>query len=114
MRTYGRVYAPNGTYQWVEVSTASDGSDDLVWLTTLVQALKLSINESPFYGNVGIPATQSVLTQIFPDFYVTQMQAYFAPRFASLLISKTPSRSPVYQVNVTLNSGVRMELSVPV
>ena len=55
---------------WVEVSTDANGYNDAVWLTTLAQVLQLGLNESPFYGNYGIPAQQSAVTQVFPDYYV--------------------------------------------
>ena len=55
MRTYGRVYAEDGSYTWVEVSTDANGFDDMVMLTTLAQVLKLNLGESPFYANFGIP-----------------------------------------------------------
>jgi hypothetical protein len=114
MRTYGRVYNEDGTYQWVEVSTDADGHDDYVWLTTLIQTLKLNLGESPFYGDYGIPAQQALIQQIFPDFYVYRTQAQFAPHFASLLVSKRNSPTPTYDINVTTNQGVKMAISVPV
>jgi hypothetical protein len=88
LRTYGRTYNEDGTYQWVEVTTDSAGFNDEVWLTTLIQCLKLNLNESPFYAQYGIPAQQSVVQQVFPDFYVTRTQTQFAQYFASLVINK--------------------------
>ena len=88
MRTYGRVKNSDGSLTWVEVQTDANGHDDYVWLTTLIQCLKLNIGESPFYASYGIPARQSVLQQIFPDFYVTQAQIQFSPYFSSLVVSK--------------------------
>ncbi len=114
MRTYGRVYNPDGTYTWTEVDTAADGSNDAVWLTTLIQCLKLALGESPFYANYGIPAHRSILTQIFPDFYVSQTQTQFSPYFGSLIISKQEAPYPKYLVNVTTNQGVKIQASVPV
>jgi len=106
LRTYGRVYAEDGSYTWVQVSTDANGFNDDVYLTTLVQCLKLNLGESPFYGNYGIPAQPSVVTQVFPDYYAAQTQTQFAPYFASLAITRVQgSFPPVYQVNVVCHSG---------
>lgn len=108
MRTYGRL---NG--RWVEVSTDANGFNDAVYLTTLIQCLKLNLGESPFYANYGIPAHPSVVQQVFPDFYVAQTQQQFAPYFASLLIAKQNAPTPTYQINVTTHQGGRVATSIP-
>lgn len=74
MRTWGRQYAKDGTYQWVEVTTDPNGFSDNLWLTTLVQALKLNLGESPFYANLGIPQYQTIMTQVMPSYYVSNIQ----------------------------------------
>ena len=120
MRTYGRIqvgYNPDQTphYEWKVIQTAADGSNDLVYVTTLAQVLKLNLNESPFYANYGIPAKQSVLTQIFPDYYVYVTQQQFAPFFASLLITRVPQvTTPTYNVNVLTHQGTRLNYNVPI
>lgn len=117
MRTYGRI-TPNILFpdvtKWVEVDTDPVAGDDYVWLTTLIQTLKLNLGESPFFANFGIPGKPSVVQQIFPDFYVTRTQQQYAPRFASLIVTKLPSPTPTYKINVTLNNGVPLEAKVPV
>lgn len=113
MRTYGRLTDEFGDKAWVEVTTDASGANDYVWLTTLIQCLKLSIGESPFFANYGIPAQQSVIQQIFPDFYVTQTQTQFSGYFASLIVAKLSGRSPEYRVSVTTNQGVQMAASIP-
>lgn len=114
MRTYGRITNEDGTKTWQEVTTDANGFNDAVYITTLIQCLKLSINESPFYANYGIPAQQSILTQIFPDFYVAQTQAQFAPYFASLSVSRTQGTpDPTYQVNLVTQQGSRVAFPVP-
>lgn len=114
MRTYGRVWprdpvtgeiVPGSTGKWVEVSTDENGFDDMVWATTLIQCLLLNQGESPFYANYGIPAEQSVLQQLFPDFYVVQTQTQFAPYFASLIVAKQPGPTPTYRITLTTNQG---------
>lgn len=126
MRTYGRVPVAIGSigqfaigiggigesqvssdsgYVWVEVGTTASGDNSRVYLTTLIQCLKLNINESPFYANYGIPAQRSVVTQVFPDYYVMQTQRQFAAFFASLIISKITDPEPKYRVNVTFMNG---------
>lgn len=106
MRTWGRTYNQDGTYQWVEVLPDANGFNDNIWLTTLVQALKLNLGESPFYANVGIPQYQTIVTQVYPDFYVSQIQQYFAPNFASLTITRVQgSFPPIYNVSAVCHSG---------
>ena len=114
MRTYGRITNPDGSKTWVAVQTDANGLNDQVYLTTLIQCLKLNLGESPFYAQFGIPAHPSVVQQVFPDFYVSQTQQQFAPYFASLLIAKQVSPTPTYTINVTTHQGVKINASVPV
>ena len=110
MRTWGRVAGV-----WVEVSTDVNGQNDRVWLTTLIQTLKLNLGESPFWANYGIPAAPSVMSQVQPDYYMTRTQQQYAPYFAALLLSKTASSpDPVYAINVTMLDGTVINASVPV
>lgn len=96
------------------VTTDAQGQDDSVWLTTLIQVLKLNLGESPFYANYGIPAKPSVVQQVFPDFYVARVQQQFAQYFASLIVAKQPSTlNPTYLVNVTTHQGVKITASIP-
>lgn len=91
---------------WVEVTTDANGYDDAVWLTTLIQALKLNTGESPFFANYGIPAHETVVTQVFPDYYAAQTQVQFSPYFASLSITRVQgSFPPVYDVYAVCHSG---------
>lgn len=114
MRTYGRIYDPLfDTYQWVEVGTDVGETDDAVWTTTLCQCLRLSLNESPFYADYGIPAQQSIIQQIFPDFYVTQTQSRFAQYFTSLSVAKLNLPAPVYNINAITLQGAKVALKVP-
>ena len=114
MRSYGRVYAQDGSYKWVQVNTDADGFNDDVWITTLIQCLKLSIGESPFYSNYGIPAQRSIIQQIFPNFYVVQTQSQFSQYFASLIVSQVSSPTPTYNINVVKNQGAKLAISIPV
>ena len=114
MRTYGRIINPDGSKTWVVVSTDANGYNDSVYLTTLAQVLKLNLGESPFYANFGIPQYQSVMTQVFPDFYVMQTQQQFSPFFASLAINKQPgATSPTYAVNALSHSGALLNNEIP-
>ena len=103
-----------GDYEWVEVSTDENGYNDAVWLTTLTQVLKLGLNESPVFGNYGIPAQQSVVTQVVPDYYVTLTQQLFSPYFIALQLSKIPAEEPTYDINATANPGAILMSPVPV
>ncbi len=114
MRTSGRVYNTDGTYTWVEISTDAAGFDDAVWLTTLCQCLQLNLGESPFYANYGIPKYQTIATQVYPDYYVHQLQEQFSPYFASLAIARVPNTDPpVYEVQVLTHSGSTISRTVP-
>jgi hypothetical protein len=108
MRTYGRV---NGV--WEEVNSEVSG-DDAVWITTLCQCLLLNLGEDPFYAQYGIPSQQSVLSQIFPTFYVNQTQQQFSPYFASLVISIENDPTPTYRINVLTNTGTPLIVTVPI
>lgn len=112
MRTYGRDYNADGTYQWVEVTTDANGYNDAVYVTTLIQVLKLVLGESPFWANYGIPAGQSVLQQVPPDFYVARTQQQFSPFFANLAIAKLSSNPPTYQVNILTHQGAVMQFEI--
>lgn len=106
MRTWGRVTNEDGSKTWVEVTTDANGYDDNCWLTTLAQALKLNLGESPFYANVGIPQYQTIVTQVLPDFYVNQIQQQFAPYFALLTITRVANVfPPAYQVTAICHNG---------
>ena len=134
MRTYGRVpvLIPGTGVQaidpatglpqtkWVEVDTTPDGFDDYVYITTLIQWIKLNLGESPFYGNAGIPAKPSVVQQVAPDFYVMRTQQQFAGFFASLTIARAPAPAgypigtPTYRVAVTTNQGLKLSATIPI
>jgi hypothetical protein len=113
MRTWGRINQVDGLGgTWVEVTTDANGFNDNVMLTTLVQTLKLNLNEDPFNAQLGIPAQASVLQQIQPDYYINVIQQYFAPFFAALLVAKEPQQPnqpmPTYRINVTTQSGAQL------
>jgi hypothetical protein len=123
MRTYGRI-APNPLYPdqlvWVEVTTDNRGFNDMVWLTTLIQTIRLNLGESPFFANYGIPAHPSVVSQIAPDLYMTRIQQQYSQYFLSLIITRGPNQpdergvpSPSYQVSVITQYGARLTVVVP-
>ena len=114
MRTYGRQYNSDGTYQWVEVSTAPNGDNSQVYLTTLIQCLNLNLGESPFWANYGIPIMQTLATQVYPDYYLMQLQAQFAPFFATLTITRVANTTaPYYKINITTFAGGVLDAQVP-
>lgn len=115
MRIWGRQYANDGTYKWVAVTTDANGNNDACYITALIQCLKLNLGESPFWANYGIPAQQSVLQQIAPDYYVAKVQAQYAPFFASLIISRvTTATVPTYNVNILTHQGATVALTIAV
>lgn len=104
-------------YIWQEVDTDENGNNDAVWLTTLIQVLKLSYGESPIYGNYGIPAHTSVMSQVLPDYYTTLTQQQFAQFFVTLFLARqtlTSSPTPTYDVSITANPGSILPNPVPV
>ena len=120
MRVYGRTKDEYGNVTWHEVQTDANGFNDYVYLTALVQELKLNLGESPLYGNRGIPAKSSIVLQTAPDYYTMLMQQRYAPHFMNLAITRVQgvdSRGnpcPTYRINVTTHYGVSAELNVPV
>ena len=107
------------TYQWQEVTTDSKGFNDGVYVTAFCQVLQLQTGESPFYADYGIPAHQSVMTQIFPDFNAYLMQQRYAPFFAALQMTKANVNNqygvptPVYDVTVTTQTGSTISVQIP-
>jgi hypothetical protein len=115
LRTWGRPMNRDGSRgPWTIVTTAADGTNDLVFFTTLCQTLLLNLNESPFYADRGIPAHPTVVSQVFPDYYVIYTQRLFAPYFGNVLVSRRDDPSPVYDVNVTTHAGVKLNASIPI
>lgn len=105
------------TAVWIEVDTDANGNNDLVWITTLCQCLRLNLDEDPSFANYGIPAIPAAQTGVPPDFYVAQMQKAFAPYFASLTINRVTaanSKKAEYKVNVMTNRGYILNTSVPI
>jgi hypothetical protein len=117
-RIWGRVGQVNGIGgSWVAVTTDANGFNTAVSVTNLAQVLKLNLGESPFFGNFGIPAQQSVMTQVQPDFYVNITQQQFAPQFASLIVQKQPNKPnaprPTYDIDFTGFNGSILTGPVP-
>ena len=114
MRTWGREYNEDGTYQWVAVTTDANGLNDAFYITELAQCIRLNLGESPIYANAGIPQIQTVMTQTFPDFYVARIQQQYAQYFASLTITRVPgSMPPQYNVRAMTHSGAIISQNIP-
>lgn len=108
MRTYGRISDELGNKTWIEVTTDANGYNDDVWITTVIQTLKLNLGESPFWANYGIPAHPSVVQQVFPDFWVAQVQQQYAQYFASFVLAKLPLATPTYLINIVTQQGAKL------
>lgn len=114
MRTWGRIIE-NGKKKWVEVKSDENGDASYFWLTTLIQTLKLNLGESPFYINFGIPAQQSIMTQIYPDYYVNQVQKQFSPFFTSLMINKVENAlNPTYNIHIVFLNGTTFQQKIAI
>ena len=101
MRSYGRD--TNGN--WIQINDVN-----YIWLATLVQTLRLSQNESPIYGNYGIPGQQSIMTQIAPDAAVNRTQGQYASYFSNLIVMRDPNAfNPTYNVTVTFLNGTTVQ-----
>lgn len=97
------------------VETDSAGNNDLVYLTCMCQVILLNLNESPSFANLGLPARQAVLSGVPPDYNMSLIQRYFAPYFASLVITRAPkSNPPAYLVNVVTHQGVKLSARIPI
>jgi hypothetical protein len=123
MRVYGRI-VPDILYpnkkRWVEVTTDENGFNDMVYLTNMIQVIKLNLHESPFWSDWGIPAHTSVMTQIAPDFYMNLIQQRFAQYFMLLMLTNLPNRvdedgrpAPAYQYNVVTQYGAVLTNVIP-
>jgi len=120
MRTYGRTRdVLTGAKKWWLITTDANGFNDSVYLTTLAQVCKLNLGESPFFANYGIPAHPSVVTQVYPDFFMVRTQQQFSSFFASLIMTPAPIAQgsadsddgrpvPAYNINVLTNYGSRI------
>ncbi len=108
MRTYGRSAGRS-----VKIVTDPNGQNDQIYLTTMIQVLKLNLGESPFYANYGIPAQQNVMQQIFPDYYVSLVQQQFAQYFV-LADMRTSTTPPTYLVNVITHNGIQLDTQIQV
>ncbi len=115
MRVYGRTTDELGNKSWVVIQTDSAGNNEYVYVTALVQVLKLNLGESPFYANYGIPARQAVMQQLAPDFYVAFIQSQYSKYFASLIVYKAaavfPPR-PTYNISVLLTTGTKFQVAI--
>jgi hypothetical protein len=123
MRVYGRI-VPDPLYpdrkKWVVVETDENGFDDMVYLTNMIQVIRLNLHESPFFSNWGIPAHASVMTQIAPDYYMSLIQQRFAQYFTLLNLTNLPNRvdadgrpAPAYQYNVITKYGAVLTDVIP-
>jgi len=117
MRTYGRIFPTNGDPPyWVKVEPDANGQFDFGYITTLAQVLQLNRGESPFYADYGIPAQQSVMSQVPPDYYMAVTQQQFANFFAALTLAKVADDrgQPHYRMSVTTNQGVSADQYIPI
>ena len=113
MRVWGRITNADGSRTWVEVSTGPDGLNQEVFITWLAQVLQLNLGESPFWADWGIPQYQTIMTQLFPTYYVMETQMRFQGMFAGLqVVPVAGTVDPTYNVNVLTKAGATINLQV--
>lgn len=102
MRVWTRQHQPDGTRRWIAV----DGNQaQIAWLQN---ALLLQLGESPFWADWGIPVTRTLVSQIWPDYYVNMTQQRFVDSFSSLQITRDPADNddnPTYRIAAILPDG---------
>ena len=107
MRTYGQ----DESGKWVTIATDANGFNDAVYLTTLVQNLKLAPQESPFRESRHSRQRFSDPAD-YPHLYVNRLQQQFSGHFSSLQIALTEVDPPVYDISVITNSGSKIVAKV--
>lgn len=112
-RVYGRIETANGL-QWVEVDSDNGANNDAINITWLAQVLQLNLGESPFWTTWGIPQYKTIMTQVFPTYYVMLIQKQFSDYFSSLVISQLQYPAPVYRINLTTNKGQNVITEIPI
>lgn len=96
-----RNYGVDSNQNWVEIT-----DPNYIYLSAVAQTLRLSLNESPIYGNYGIPAQQSVISQVAPNAAVINTQSQYAPYFSSLVItSQQNTPQPTYNISAIFQNG---------
>lgn len=103
MRIYHKVRNDQtGEQKWLVLTDQDD-----VYVFWLVEVLRLVLGESPFFANWGIPATETIVTNIYPDYYVALVKDQFTPYFQSLNITRIDTkelRTAAYSIEIiTLN-----------
>jgi len=73
----------------------------------------MNSGENPLYANYGLPAIQSVQTQVAPDAAMARTQSQFSQYFASLVVTKIASvLNPTYQINAIFLSGTVYQATI--
>lgn len=115
MRAWGRPVNADGSWgPWTAVTTDASGLNDAFYITALAQVLRLNLGESPMYANSGIPQQQTIMTQTYPDYYISLIQQQYAQYFASLTITRVPgSIPPQYNARAVTHSGAIISSNIP-
>ena len=103
---WGRIYDANGNPTWVQVTTDANDFNDYVYLTALVQCVKLNLGESLYWSDFGIPAHQSIMQQLPPDYNVSYISRFFMQFFPSVIVTRTaPATISTPRFNLALISA---------
>lgn len=102
MRVWTRVRQSDGTRRWQAV----DGDQaNIAWLQN---ALLLQLGEAPFNAEWGLPIRDTLVTQVWPDYYVNLTKQRFRDTFPMLQITRERNGKQAdlgYSVRALLNDG---------
>lgn len=102
MRVWTRVMGSDGKRTWQPVD---NDQGNIAWLQN---SLLLQLGESPFWADWGIPVQQTLVSRVWPDYYLNMTQQRFRDVFPTLQITRRDGGNgadPVYDISIILNDG---------
>lgn len=113
MRIYHKIKDENtNRTKWIIIT-----DPDEIYVFWLIEVLRLILGESPFSADWGIPATETIATNIYPDYYVSIVKEKFAPYFQYLSIERLDhnvDRAVVYKVEIIKLNGQSVSENIKV
>lgn len=102
MRVWTRVMGSDGKRTWQPVD---NDQGNIAWLQN---ALLLQLGESPFWTDWGLPVSKTLVSQIWPDYYLNMTQQRFRDVFPTLQVTRQRvdgQSDPVYSIRAILSDG---------